>query len=74
MPLSEIQDRIAKAEVKAGRPQGSVQLIAVSKVQPDARVEAVLQQGQRLFGENRVQEATGKWPAFRENTTGCPSI
>ena len=70
MPLSEIQDRIAKAEVKAGRPQGSVQLIAVSKVQPDARVEAVLQQGQRLFGENRVQEAAGKWPAFREKYDG----
>ncbi len=70
MPLSEIQDRIAKAEVKAGRPQGSVQLIAVSKVQPDARVEAVLQQGQRLFGENRVQEAAGKWPAFWEKYDG----
>ena len=70
MPLSEIQDRIAKAEVRAGRPQGSVQLIAVSKVQPDARVEAVLQQGQRLFGENRVQEAAGKWPAFREKYDG----
>lgn len=66
MSLSEISARIAKAEAKAGRPAGSVELIAVSKVQPDARVEAVLKEGHRLFGENRVQEAAGKWPAFRE--------
>jgi pyridoxal phosphate enzyme (YggS family) len=40
-------------------------LIAVSKVQPNERVEAVLEQGHRCFGENRVQEAAGKWPEFR---------
>ena len=67
MSLSEISARIAKAEAKAGRAAGSVELIAVSKVQPDARVEAVLKEGHRLFGENRVQEAAGKWPAFRES-------
>ncbi|MDQ2090452.1 YggS family pyridoxal phosphate-dependent enzyme [Marimonas arenosa] len=66
MSLSEIKDRIAKAEAAAGRTPGSVQLIAVSKVQPDDRVRAVLDQGHRLFGENRVQEAAGKWPSFRE--------
>jgi len=66
MSLSEIQDRIAKAEQAAGRAAGSVQLIAVSKVQPNERVEAVLNEGHRLFGENKVQEAAGKWPAFRE--------
>ncbi|MCR9124811.1 MAG: YggS family pyridoxal phosphate-dependent enzyme [Rhodobacteraceae bacterium] len=65
MSLSEINTRIAAAERNAGRPAGSVQLIAVSKVQPDERVEAVLQQGHRIFGENRVQEAAGKWPGFR---------
>lgn len=70
MSLFEIQDRIAKAEAKAGRAAGSVSLIAVSKVQPNARVEAVLQQGQRLFGENRVQEAAGKWPDFRAQFDG----
>lgn len=70
MSLADIQERIASAEVAAGRAAGSVTLIAVSKVQPDARVEAVLQQGQRLFGENRVQEAAGKWPAFRERFDG----
>lgn len=66
MGLAEISDRIAKAETAAGRENGSVKLIAVSKVQPNARVEAVLQEGHRCFGENRVQEAAGKWPVFRE--------
>ncbi|TMV04887.1 YggS family pyridoxal phosphate-dependent enzyme [Ruegeria sediminis] len=70
MPLQDITARIAKAEAEAGRPAGSVKLIAVSKVQPDARVEAVLQQGHRCFGENRVQEAAGKWPAFMERYDG----
>jgi len=70
MTLRDITDRIAKAEAAAGREPGSVSLIAVSKVQPDARVEAVLQEGQRIFGENKVQEAAGKWPAFREKFDG----
>ncbi len=66
MSLKEITTRIHKAEEAAGRAAGSVRLIAVSKVQPNERVEAVLQEGHRLFGENRVQEAAGKWPDFRE--------
>jgi pyridoxal phosphate enzyme (YggS family) len=66
MSLSDIQARIAKAEAAADRPAGSVNLIAVSKVQPNERVEAVLTEGHRLFGENKVQEAAGKWPAFRD--------
>lgn len=66
MSLSEIQSRIHKSEAAAGRAVGSTQLIAVSKVQPDERVESVLNEGHRLFGENKVQEAAGKWPAFRE--------
>ncbi len=66
MSLSEIQARIHKAETNAGRDQGSTQLIAVSKVQPNERVQEVLEQGHTLFGENKVQEAAGKWPAFRE--------
>jgi PLP dependent protein len=70
MSLSEIRDRIAAAEAKAGRAAGSVRLIAVSKVQPLDRVEAVLEEGHRLFGENRVQEAAGKWPDFRERFEG----
>lgn len=70
MSLEEIQTRISAAEEKAGREAGSVNLIAVSKVQPDERVRAVLEQGHRQFGENKVQEAAGKWPAFREQFDG----
>lgn len=66
MALSDILERIAAAETKADRPAGSTRLIAVSKVQPNTRVAAVLDQGHRVFGENRVQEAAGKWPEFRE--------
>jgi pyridoxal phosphate enzyme (YggS family) len=66
MSLSQIKSRIAAAERAANRPEGSVHLIAVSKKQPLERVREVLQQGHRLFGENMVQEAAGKWPAFRE--------
>lgn len=65
MGLHEIETRIAEAEAKYGRAPGSVALIAVSKVQPAERVEAVLREGHRLFGENYVQEAQGKWPAWR---------
>ncbi len=70
MSLSEIRQRINVSEQKAGRKAGTTQLIAVSKTQPNARVKAVLQAGHRLFGENKVQEAAGKWPAFREQYEG----
>ncbi|QFT74266.1 YggS family pyridoxal phosphate-dependent enzyme [Ruegeria sp. THAF33] len=66
MSLQEITSRIANAEARSDRPAGSVRLIAVSKVQPNERVQAVLKQGHRCFGENRVQEAASKWPAFKE--------
>ncbi|QFT58503.1 hypothetical protein FIU94_06645 [Sulfitobacter sp. THAF37] len=67
MGLNDITTRLAKAEADAGRAAGSVTLIAVSKVQPDERVRNVLEQGHRCFGENKVQEAAGKWPGFRED-------
>lgn len=70
MSLVEIQERIAKTEIDAGRAPGSTKLIAVSKVQPNERVQAVLEQGHRVFGENKVQEAAGKWPDFRETFAG----
>ncbi|SMX46339.1 YggS family pyridoxal phosphate-dependent enzyme [Actibacterium lipolyticum] len=70
MALSDIKERIAKAEELAGRAKGSVTLIAVSKVQPLERVEAVLEEGHRVFGENRVQEAAGKWPDFKARFDG----
>ena len=69
MSLQEIRTRITAAEAAADRPNGSATLIAVSKVQPNDRVAAVLDEGQRCFGENRVQEAMGKWPDFAETYT-----
>lgn len=70
MSLQEIQERIAKAAQAAGRDAGAIELIAVSKVQPNARVAHVLEEGHRVFGENRVQEAADKWPEFRERYDG----
>lgn len=70
MGLSDIQNAMAKAATSAGRSVDDVTLIAVSKVQPNDRVEAVLAAGHRVFGENRVQEAAGKWPEFKEKYDG----
>lgn len=70
MRLDDIKRRIAAAEERAGRAPGSVTLIAVSKVQPQDRVTAVLDAGQRVFGENYVQEAQGKWPDWRSRWPG----
>ncbi len=70
MGLTDIQSRIAAATITAGRAPGAVTLIAVSKVQPPDRVEAVLAAGQRIFGENRVQEAAGRWPDFQARYDG----
>ncbi|KAF0676529.1 YggS family pyridoxal phosphate-dependent enzyme [Profundibacterium mesophilum] len=63
MSLADVTARLRAAERAAGRPEHSVTLIAVSKVQPDARIDAVLGQGHRVFGENRVQEAGRHWQA-----------
>ncbi len=68
--LDDIRARIDAAAREAGRDPADVTLIAISKVQPLERVEAVLDAGHRIFGENRVQEAAGKWPAFRERYPG----
>ncbi len=70
MGLQDIRDKIVGACAGAGREPGTVELIAVSKVQPIERVEAVLEAGHRVFGENRVQEAAGKWPGLRERFDG----
>jgi pyridoxal phosphate enzyme (YggS family) len=67
MTLSVINSKIKRAEISAGRYIGSTQLIAVSKIQPNERILNVLDQGHKVFGENKVQEAHGKWPMFREN-------
>ena len=64
MGLDDITRRIRAAESAAGRAPGSVTLIAVSKLQPPERVEGVLAAGHTVFGENYVQEAQAKWPAW----------
>ncbi len=66
--LSEVQDRIAAAEREAGRAAGSVRLIAVSKTFAADAIRPVIAAGQRVFGENRVQEAKAKWPALMAET------
>ena len=68
---ADILARIARAAKRAGRAPESVTLIAVSKVQPDKRVETMLAAGQKVFGENRVQEAQGRWDdTFESARTG----
>jgi len=65
MSLAKVQEHVAKAAIKSGRDVSDINLIAVSKTQPNDRVEGVLRQGHLIFGENKVQEAQGKWPEFR---------
>ena len=66
MSLNIINSKIKKAEESANKIVGSTKLLAVSKLQPNERVLNVLEQGHQIFGENKVQEAKGKWPMFRE--------
>lgn len=66
--LKHILSRIRAAEVRAGRPEGSARLVAVSKTFPAADVQACHDAGQRIFGENKVQEALGKIPALPPDT------
>ena len=66
MSLEDIKKRIHQTEVNFSRSVGETKLIAVSKVQPNNRIKSVLDQGHRIFGENRIQEAQSKWPAFKE--------
>ena len=67
MSLIEIKKRINQTEVSFSRPIGSTKLIAVSKVQPDDKIKSILDEGHRVFGENRIQEAQSKWPNFKQN-------
>jgi pyridoxal phosphate enzyme (YggS family) len=66
MSLDSVKNEIFEAEKLAERKKGSVNLIAVSKLQPKIKVKRVLDAGHRIFGENRVQEAAGKWPEWRD--------
>jgi pyridoxal phosphate enzyme (YggS family) len=63
--LQAVKARVEAAARAAGRAVGSVTLVAVSKTHPAARIRPALESGHRIFGENRVQEAKGKWPALR---------
>ena len=63
--LDAIRRRIAAAETEAGRPAGAVTLVAVSKTFESDAIRPVIGAGQRVFGENRVQEAQAKWPGLK---------
>ncbi len=64
--LASVTRSIANAEKGADRPAGDVTLVAVSKMFKAENIREALEQGQRVFGENRVQEAHKKWPTLRE--------
>ena len=66
--LAAVKREIAAACADAGREADAVTLIAVSKTFPGEAIAPVIAAGQRIFGENRVQEAKAKWPALRERT------
>ena len=71
--LADVHAAITRAARLAGRNPASVALIAVSKTQPAQAIVPLIDAGQRLFGENRVQEAQDKWPALRERQA-CISL
>ncbi|KRC79663.1 YggS family pyridoxal phosphate-dependent enzyme [Sphingomonas sp. Root241] len=68
--LAEVREKIARAARIAGREPADVELIAISKMHDVAAIRPLLDAGQRVFGENRVQEAVAKWPELRETTSG----
>jgi PLP dependent protein len=65
LALAEVNAKIRSAENEYGRAANSAALVAVSKTYDADIIRPVLEAGQRIFGENRVQEAQGKWPALR---------
>ncbi|MFS8114619.1 YggS family pyridoxal phosphate-dependent enzyme [Rhizobium jaguaris] len=68
--LNAVRAHIAAAEHQAGRPAGAVQLVAVSKTFDAQAIRPAISAGQLVFGENRVQESQGKWPALKAETPG----
>ncbi|OCC23847.1 YggS family pyridoxal phosphate enzyme [Croceicoccus estronivorus] len=65
-PLEDVRARIAQAAHIADREPDEITLVAISKTHPATAIQPLIDQGQRVFGENRVQEAQAKWPALRE--------
>jgi pyridoxal phosphate enzyme (YggS family) len=68
--LNDVRSRISAVERQAGRAEGSVQLVAVSKTFDADAIRPAIAAGQRIFGENRVQESQGKWPELKAETPG----
>ena len=68
--LALVRARIARAAGLAGRAPDAIDLIAISKTHPADAIMPLIEAGQRSFGENRVQEAEGKWPALQAATPG----
>lgn len=68
--LEKVRAAIAAAEAGADRISGAVRLVAVSKTKPAEEIGPVIEAGQRVFGENRVQEAQSKWPELKATTDG----
>lgn len=68
--LTDTRERIAKAARIAKRDPADIELVAVSKTHPAERILSLIEAGHRVFGENRVQEAQGKWPALRDAHEG----
>ena len=66
MSLDKILSKVEKAAKKAGRNKDDVKVIAISKFQPIERIKRVLNQGHRIFGENRIQDSLNKWPSLIE--------
>ncbi|CDO36891.1 MULTISPECIES: YggS family pyridoxal phosphate-dependent enzyme [Novosphingobium] len=69
-PLQTVRAKIAQAAKIAHRKPEAVELIAISKTHPAERIVPLIEEGQRVFGENKVQEAQAKWPALRERYEG----
>lgn len=69
--LSTVQEAVAKAAADARRDVADVTLIAVSKTQSAQAIRPLIAAGQRVFGENRVQEAAEKWPALKDAHPDC---
>lgn len=68
--LNGVREAIARAARDCGRDPAGVRLVAVSKTFGIEEIEPVIAAGQRVFGENRVQEAKAKWPVLREQASG----
>ena len=68
--LAEVRLRLERAARSSGRDAGAVTLVCVTKTFDGEAILPTLQAGERTFGENRVQEAQGKWPALRERFPG----